>query len=194
MDARNRTHEVLMLRAWLGVVSGGDAFAHIEALPMRKDPGRSYGRYGDYSIFHGGDDARNTLHLDNFRFKCQIDGNRAASYAWSWGYQPDRGTIFTAEDLRRYAPSIQAVQKGRAKFGREDGPADSIGRLIVRLARVLKLDGIAVFETSTNGSFRDAMEVCWTVVPAEYGRGITWINDLESSLHRACAQRVGKAA
>jgi hypothetical protein len=43
------------------------------------------------------------------------------------------------------------------KFGREDGPADSIGRLIVRLARVLKLDGIAVLETSTNGSFRDAM-------------------------------------
>ena len=191
---RHRNKQVLMLRPWLSLVSGGDAYAHFDAVAMRKDPGLSHGRYGDYSVFQSGDDARNCLHLDNFRFHCQIDDRHAESYAWSWGYQPDRRGIFSPSDLHRYGPSIEALQKGMARICREDGHADTVGRLIVRLARILKLDGIAVLETSQNGSFREGMEICWHVDPKEYGNGITWINDLVVSLHRTCAQRVGKSA
>ncbi len=85
MPTHNPNKAVLMLRPWLGTAANGQAYAHFDALPMFRYPGASYGRYGDYGVFHSGDDGRHVLHLDNFRFQCQIDDRRGESYSWCWG-------------------------------------------------------------------------------------------------------------
>ena len=64
----------------------------------------------------------------------------------------------------------------------------------MRIARVLKLDGIALLETSHTGSFRDAMEIRHAVAPGEYGVAIRQIDALVAQLHQACAQRAGRLA
>ena len=77
---------------------------------------------------------------------------------------------------------------------REDGPTEGVGRFVVRLARVLKLDGIALLATSTTGTFHDGMEVRHSIDTGAYGEAIRVIDDLVLELHRACATRVGKIA
>jgi hypothetical protein len=185
---------VLMLRPWLSPASHDVAYAHIEALAMYRYPESSSGNYGDYGIFHAGDDERAVLHLENFRFQCQIDDRHQEAYSFSWGYRPDCHGIFGPADFNRYGPSIKALEKGLQKLRREDGPADSLGRVIIRLARVLRLDGIAAVETSHKGGFRDELPIRWVTWQREFGHAIAWINDLELGLHKECAKRVGKHA
>ena len=114
--------------------------------------------YGDYRVLGQGDDGRKTLRLDRFRFQCQIDGRRDESYAWQWGYQPANGSIFGPRDMELYGQSIAAINRGLDRSYREDGAAEGVGRFVVRLARVLKLDAIVLLETSQTGSFRDDLE------------------------------------
>ena len=69
-----------------------------------------------------------------------------------------------------------------------------LNRLVVRPARVPKLDGVATLETSADGGFRKAMQVRWRIEPAQYGHAITRINDLVDEPHHACDARVGRIA
>ena len=187
-------HDVLVIRPWLSTANGGDAYAHFDALAMRERIDRRDGRYGDYWVLSRGDDERKTFRLDQFRFQCQIDDRKPVSYGWHWGYQPSNGSIFSARDMALYGSSLAAIDRAMDRLYREDGPTEGTGRFVVRLARVLKLDGIVLLETSANGSFRDEMQVRRRVEPGDYGDAIRTIDDLVLELHRACAKRVGKMA
>ncbi len=194
MPRPSEHQDVLVIRPWLSTVSGGDAYAHFDALAMRETPAPRHERYGDYRAFGYGDDGRKVLRVDRFRFQCQIDDHRSEAYGWNWGYQPSDGSIFTARDMELYGTSIAAIGRAMDRLYREDGPTEGVGRFVVRLARVLKLDGIVVLETSSNGSFRDEMEVRRRVEAGTYGEAIRIVDDLVLELHRACATRVGKVA
>lgn len=183
----------LVLRPWVSAVSGGDAYAHFDTLVMQDAERRSI-RYGDYRVLGQGDDGRKTLRLDRFRFQCQIDGRRDESYAWQWGYQPANGSIFGPRDMELYGPSIAAINRGLDRSYREDGAAEGVGRFVVRLARVLKLDAIVLLETSQTGSFRDDLEVTRSIEPSHYGEAIRSIDALVGDLHRVCVQRMGRLA
>ncbi len=194
MPRRSEHQDVLIIRPWLSTVSGGDAYAHFDALAMRETPGRRHDRYGDYCAIGHGDDGRKVLRLDRFRFQCQTDDRRSEAYGWHWGYQPSAGSILTARDMELYGPSLAAIGRAMDRLYREDGPTEGVGRFVVRLARVLKLDGIVILETSKTGSFRDEMEVRCRVEAGAYGQAIRILDDLVLELHRACATRVGKIA
>ena len=184
----------LVLRPWFSTVSGGDAYAHFDALAMHRAENQPDHCYGNYRVFGLGDDERRTFHLDNFRFKCQIDGRHQESYAWQWGYQPANGSIFERRDMERFGPSIAAVGGGLVRCYREDGGGDGVGRFVVRIARVLKLDGIVLLETSQTGSFPDEMQIRRSIAPGEYGDAIQAIDALVLDLQRSCAQRSGRLA
>ncbi len=185
---------VLVIRPWLSPSSGGNAYAHFDALAMRETPDWPHRRYAGYRILGCGDDGRKVLRLDRFRFQCQIDDRRDECYAWRWGYQPEQGSIFTARDVELYGPSIAAIKRGLDRLLIEDGPTEAVGRFVVRLAGILKLDGIVLLETSHDGCFRDGMNVQWDIQPAVYGEAMSGIDVLVLELHRACAARVGKVA
>ena len=186
---------VLMIRSWLSCVSGGDAYAHFDALVMRRNAGMSDGHYGNYTVLlDWADEKPRTPCLYNFRVQCQTDDRKPEAYAWQWGYQPENGSIFGARDMERYGPSIAAIKRGLDRMHREDGPPEGAGRFVVRLARVLKLDGIVLLETSQTSSFRDALETGRKIGPSDYGDVVRGIDNLVVELHRACARRVGKIA
>ncbi len=187
-------HDVLVIRPWLSTVSGGDAYAHFDALAMSLTFGEACDKYGNYQVFGFGDDGRKMLRLDGFRFQCQTDDRKAEAYAWQWGYQPGQRSVFTFRDMQRYGPSIVAIGRALDRMHREDGPAEGVGRFVVRLARVLKLQGIVLIETSVTGSFLSEMAVRRRIAPDAYGEAITAIDDLVRELHRACALRLGKVA
>ena len=186
--------DVLVIRPWLGTVSGGDAYAHFDALAMSHTCGQACDKYGDFRVFGLGDDGRKTLRLDGFRFQCQTDDRKAEAYAWQWGYQPEQRSVFTFRDMERYGPSIAAIGRALERMHREDGPPEGVGRFVVRLARVLKLAGIVLIETSLTGSFRGDMAVRRSIAPDGYGEAIGAIDNLVRELHRTCAARVGKVA
>ena len=186
--------DVLVIRPWLGTVSGGDAYAHFDALAMSHTFGEACDKYGDLRVFVLGDDGRKTLRLDGFRFQCQTDERKAEAYGWQWGYQPGERSVFSFRDIQRYGPSITAIGRALDRMHREDGPPETVGRFVVRLARVLKLQGIVLIETSMAGSFHDAMAVRRMIAPDAYGEAIGAIDDLVRELHQACAGRVGKVA
>jgi len=96
--------------------------------------------------------------------------------------------------MELYGPSIAAINRGLDRSYREDGAAEEVGRYVVRLARVLKLDAIVLLETSQSGSFRDGLDVARSIEPADYGEAIRSIEGLVNGLHRACAQRMGRIA
>jgi len=194
MPRHSEHKDMLIIRPWLSTVGGGDAYAHFDALAMREAPRERYGRYGDYYPFGHGDDGRKVLRLDRFRFQCQTDDRRSKAYGWHWGYQPSDGSVFTTRDMDLYAPSLAAIGRAMDRLYREDGPTEGVGRFVVRLARVLKLDGIVVLETSSNGSFGSEIEVRRRVEAGAYGEAIRILDDLVLELHRACATRVGKIA
>jgi len=194
MAQQIRPRNALVLRPWLSTVSGGDAYAHFDALVMEEAERRPIRTYGDYRVLGEGDDGRKTLRLDRFRFQCQIDGRRDESYAWQWGYQPANGSIFGARDMDLYGPSIAAINRGLDRSYREDGAAEGVGRFVVRLARVLKLDAIVLLETSQSGSFRDGLDVTCSIEPSHYGEAIRSIDTLVNDLHCACVQRMAPIA
>jgi hypothetical protein len=186
---------VLMIRPWLSLVSGGDAYAHFDAIVMRRRASLPGACYGDYTVLldWAGEQPR-TPCLFNFRVRCQTDDRRAEAYGWEWGYQPEHGSIFSLRDMERYGPSLGAIKRGLDRMHREDGPAEGAGRFVVRVARVLKLDGIVLLETSQTGSFHDALRTGRRIGPSDYGDAVRDIDALVLELHRACATRVGKVA
>lgn len=186
--------EVLVIRPWLSTVSGGDAYAHFDALAMSHSFGQACDKYGDFRVFGLGGDGRKTLRLDGFRFQCQTDDRKAEAYGWQWGYQPGQRSVFTFRDMERYGPSIAAIGRALDRMHREDGPPEMVGRFVVRLARVLKLGGIVLVETSLTGGFRSEMAVRRSIAPDAYGEAITAVDNLVRELHQTCAARVGKLA
>ncbi len=187
-------HDVLLVRPWLSSIGGGDAYAHFDALVMRRVCGARCGRYSDYRVSYSDGDKGPLPRHENFRFQCQTDDRHAESYAWKWGYQPSSGSIFTARDLGHCARSITIIDRALTRMEREDGPAGSVGRFVVRLARILKLDGIVVIGTSPHGSFRDATEIRSQIEPRHYADAMRLVDSLVVELHQACAERVGKIA
>jgi len=153
MTQNSDRRDVLVIRPWLSTVSGGDAYAHFDALAMSANPGQPCDKYGDFRIIGLGGDGRKTLRLDGFRFQYQTDDRKAEAYAWQWGYQPEQRSVFTFRDMGRHGPSIVAIGRALDRMHREDGPPEGVGCFVVRLARVLKLGGIVLVETSLTGSF-----------------------------------------
>ena len=65
---------------------------------------------------------------------------------------------------------------------------------MVRLARALKVGGIALIGTSQDGSFRAAAEVQRFVAASDYSDAVHIIDNLVAELHRTCIQRAGRKA
>lgn len=76
----------------------------------------------------------------------------------------------------------------------QDGPVGSIGRYVVRLARALKLDGLAVLDTSPTGSFGDSLSVRRFCSGPAAGEAVHLIDTVVLELHEACAARIRGAA
>ncbi len=96
--------------------------------------------------------------------------------------------------MTRNGPSIAAIDRGLTRLHEQDGPVGSIGRYVVRLARVLKLDGVAVLETSQTGSFRDEISVRRCCRLPAVGDAVHLIDTVVLELHEACTSRVRRAA
>jgi len=187
--------EMLVIRPWLGVADWGNGYAHFDALVMSRAPGQAHQRYADYQVLdrYGAGTCR-TPRPDNFRFQCQVDDRHAEAYAWQWGYQPEHGRIFDARDLALYGASITAIDRTLKRMQRVDGPAEAVGRFVVRLARALKVGGIVLIGTSQDGSFRDAAEVQRVVGCSDYSDAVHMIDNLVAELHQTCIQRAGRKA
>ena len=82
MSKSVKHRDLLVIRPWLSTYSGGDSYAHFDALVMRQYNEAEPQRYGDLDVLHRGDDERKTLLLDGFRFECQIDQRHAEAYGW----------------------------------------------------------------------------------------------------------------
>jgi len=189
------TAEVLIVRPWFGVPDWGNGYAHFDALVMSRMPGQAHQRYADYRVLDRYDpNIRRTPRPDNFRFQCQVDDRHAEAYAWQWGYQPERGPIFDVRDLKLYGASITAIDRALKRMQCADGPAEAVGRFVVRLARALKVGGIVLIETSLDGSFRDAAEVQCFVAASDYSDAVHMIDNLVTELHQTCIQRAGRKA
>jgi len=191
----SNTAEVLVVRPWFGVTGWGDGYAHFDALVMSRMPGQAQQHYADYQVLDRYDpNIRRTPRPDNFRFKCQVDDRHTEAYAWQWGYQPERSPIFDVRDLKLYGASITAIDHALTQMQRADGSAEAVGRFVVRLARALKVGGIALIETSLDGSFREAAEVQRFVGASDYSDAVHMIDNLVAGLHQTCIQRAGRKA
>ncbi len=191
----SNTAEVLVVRPWFGVSDWGNGYAHFDALVMSRMPGQAQQRYADYRVVDRYDtNIQRTPRPDNFRFQCQVDDRHTEAYAWHWGYQPELGRIFDVRDLKLYGASITAIDCALTRMQRADGPAEAVGRFVVRLARALKVGGIVLIETSLDGSFRDAAEVQRFVGASDYSDAVRMIDNLVAELHRTCIQRAGRKA
>lgn len=191
----SNTAEVLVVRPWFGVPDWGYGYAHFDALVMSRMPGQAHQRYADYRVVDRyNTDLRGTPRLANFRFQCQVDDRHTEAYAWQWGYQPELGHIFDVQDLKLYSASIMAIDRALKRMQRADGPAEAVGRFVVRLARALKVGGIVLIETSLDGSFREAAEVQRFVAASDYSDAVHMIDNLVAELHQTCTQRAGQKA
>jgi len=191
----SNTAEVLLVRPWFGAPDWGYGYAHFEALVMSRMPGQAHQRYADYRVVDRYDtNLQRTPRLANFRFQCQVDDRHTEAYAWQWGYQPELGRIFDVQDLKLYGASITAIDRALKRMQRADGPAEAVGRFVVRLARALKIGGIVLIETSLDGSFRDAAQVQRFVAASDYSDAVHMIDNLVAELHRTCIQRAGRKA
>ncbi len=173
--------DLLVIRPWLSTCVSGDAYAHFDALVMRRYGEAEPQRYGDLGVIHQGDDERNVLFLDGFRFECQIDQRRPEAYAWRWGYNSARGGMFTADDVDRYGKSIAAIKRGLDRIYQEDGVAESV-------------DGIVVLETSRTGGFAAGFTLRHRATAPNFGPITHRIDDLQRELHEQCAARLRPAA
>lgn len=179
--------DLLVIRPWLSTYRGGDGYAHFDALVMRQYNEAVPQRYGYLDGLHCGDDERKTLLLEGFRFECQIDQRRAEAYGWRWGYSPARSGMFTAEDLDRYAGSISAMRRALRRIREEDGTSESVGRHVIRLARILRVDGVVVLETSSTGSFTAGMALRHCAAAPNFGPIMLSIDELQGELQEQCA-------
>lgn len=97
--------------------------------------------------------------------------------------------MFTLRDLERYGRSFTTIGRVMDRAHREDGPAETVGRHVVRLARALKLDGIVLVEVSATGSFEDRLDLARRFGPGDYGDAMGSIDRLVQDLHAACVER-----
>lgn len=178
--------DLLVVRPWVAHYIGNDSYGHFDAIVMRQRNTAPAERYGDLDILHRGDDNGKAPLLDGFRFECQIDERRPEAYAWRWGYAASQSGMFTAGDVARYSKSIAAIERGLQRFAETDGAAESVGRFLVRLARLLRIDGIIVLETRTAGSFGASLTLRHSAIAPEFGDILRRIDSLQGELQAAC--------
>ena len=182
----HQDRDLLVVRPWTTHYSGPDSYGHFDAIVMRQRGLTIAERYGDLDVLHRGDDRRKAPLLDGFRFECQIDERRPEAYACRWGYAGNQSGLFTADDLARYGKSIAAIERGLRRAAETDGEADSVGRLVVRLARMLRIDGIVILETRTNGSFGAGLALRYSSLAPAFGTIKSRIDGLQHELQAAC--------
>lgn len=185
--------DLLVVRPWVSHY-GTDSYGHFDAVVMRQRGLTPPERYGDLDVLHRGDDNRKAPLLDGFRFECQVDERNPEAYAWRWGYSAAHSSMFSPDDLARYGKSITAVERRLQRFYEQDGPADSVGRFVVRLARILKIDGIIVLETRTAGSFGAGLTLRHRGSAPAFGPITRSIDALQAELQTACLARFHRNA
>ena len=182
----HQDRDLLVVRPWTTHYSGTDSYGHFDAIVMRQRGLRIAERYGDLDVLHRGDSSGKGPLLDGFRFECQIDERRPEAYACRWGYAGNQSGLFTADDLARYGKSIAAIERGLRRAAETDGETDSVGHLVVRLARILRIDGIVILETRFNGSFGAGLSLRYSSVAPAFGTITSRIDGLQHELQAAC--------
>lgn len=178
--------DLLVVRPWVAHFIGNESYGHFDAIVMRQRGTAPAERYGDLDILHRGGGDGKPAHLDGFRFECQIDERRPEAYAWRWGYATSQSGLFTGADVARYSKSIAAIERGLQRFAETDGAPESVGRFVVRLARLLRIDGIIILETRRADSFGASLALRHSAVAPEFGDILRRIDNLQGELQAAC--------
>jgi len=182
--------KLLVIRPWLSrsTIEPGIAYAHFEGIPMRAAEWPPY-LYGAFDLLDQDELGAHRLRLHGFRLSCQIDNRHPDAYAWRWGYKPDDGGLFTPYDYRLYGPSISIVARKIAQLDAQSGRPASIGAFAIRLAQILRLDGVALLQTSPDGSFSQNYLVASRFAAADPLAAVRAIDDLTRELHETCSDR-----
>ncbi|WP_265548349.1 hypothetical protein [Roseomonas mucosa] len=176
-----------MIRPWISSYSSRDTYGHFDALAMRQCWKATPRHYCDLEVLHAGGDDRKVLLHEGFRFQCQVDERQPEPYGSRWGYSPAHSSMFTAQDLGRFGKSITAMDRALTRMREVSGPPETVGHYVVRLAKILRVGGIVILETSLTGSFEGHLSIkSWATAPL-YGDMIAAIDGLARDLQAACA-------
>lgn len=181
-------HRFLVVRPWLATTEPGFAYAHFDALVMRPIEWPLY-RYGALDLPSPEEMGPNRIFLRGFRISCQIDNRHRDAYAWTWGYQPSDGGLFTADDYRHYGKSLAAIAHRMTRLDAQHGRAATIGEYVLRLARILDLAGVALLPISANGGFTASSLITRLFTHPCRPEATQAIDHLTLELHEACADR-----
>ena len=185
----------LVVRPYLGHASREGAYAHLEALVMYSRGDVQPTRYGDLRPLLRWDDTPRPILHEGLRWSCQIDDRTPEVYGIHYGYTSEHADIFTAADLARYGRSIPALRRVMDRLQERDGPAGHVAVLLLRLARVLKVRGIALLEPRLGEAFfADDHRFRRLEIVPDYGPVFAEIGNVAAELHRHCAARCGCAA
>lgn len=194
MPKLDQQQHLLVIRPWISSYSSRDTYGHFDALVMRQRGTATPQHFCDLEVLHAGDDDRKVLLHEGFRFQCQIDARQPEPYGWRWGYSPAHASMFTAQDLGRFGKSITALDRALSRMREVGGPPQTVGHYVVRVANILRVDGIVILETSLTGSFEGHLSIkSWAMAPL-YGDMIAAIDELARDLQAACAARLARWA
>ncbi|USQ74082.1 hypothetical protein NF552_23055 (plasmid) [Roseomonas mucosa] len=185
----------LVLRPFMGHASREGAYAHLEALVMYTMTGELPARYGDLRALVRWDDRPRPILHEGMRWVCQIDDRSPDAYGIHYGYTSEHADVFTAADLDRYGKSIQALRRAMNRLAAREGRTEEASILLVRLARVLKLNGVVLLEPRVSESYFGEHHRIRRTAGGSCGEGmIEAIAGVAQELHRRCAERCGRLA
>lgn len=186
---------LLVVRPYLAQSGRDYAFGHAEALVMRGPAGALPTRYGALQPIGWLED-QGTPKRERFRFTAQIDEVSRATYAHRFGYTPENcGEVWTLRDRAWADRSLRALERGLARLKAREGHTEALAVTLHRLARVMRLDGIAVLAIRSWGaSFHADHPVHVAALLPDVAPALAAIEAAERALHDACAQRAGLLA
>ncbi len=193
MSTPARLPRLLVLRPYLAHATRDGAYAHVDALVMYTRDGTMPLRYGELRPLMWREDSVRPILHENFRFTCQVDDRQTAPYALRYGYMPENGDVFTTSDLARFAKPLAALQRGMARLVEQEGHTESLGLILSRLARVLRVDSTVLLEVRERGSFfEESHRIRLTAEAPNLGRMIHDLEAVAQELHLRCSDRLGR--
>ena len=184
----------LVLRPRHGAAARDCAFAHVDGLVMRvRGPGLPTAA-GDLDPIGPGECGRTPRH-ERFRLTAQIDDRAPDAYAIRHGYAAVNGAeIFTPADLAWAGPSLRRLAAGMERLAAREGRTEDLAETALRLARVLRLDAIAVLDVPAPGDWlRPGHPVLSAGATARPAAVLDGLRAVVARLHADCARRARRA-
>ena len=185
----------LVLRPRHGVAARDCAFAHVDGLVMLLRGPDQPAVAGDLEPI-GPDGCDHSSRRERFRLTAQIDDRAPGAYAIRYGYAAANGAeIFTPADLAWAGPSLRRLAAGMECLATREGRTEDLAETALRLARVLRLDAIAVLDVPAPGDWlRPRHPVLAAGATASPAAILDGLRAVVARLHADCARRAGRAA